>query len=279
MKKQLTFLFFVLSFIILHSQKKDTIFILLHDDIFSKSINDTLVYDNNAGSWINQNQIGKYIYLQKEIECYGENCQKDTILLGKSINKEYYNINKYIYPNDLEREKEKLKSYFQILDSCDNILKKNLSNLDKTITRDNEDKEKSKKYKCYHSNFKSNKIYLTPYIFWRDDSNSDSIKIIGKMNTPKFKCDVTTDSRLYKTVAELEDICNRKNGSIKCYKRSKNYWPNMGFSYLEKLDLYDYIIYINEDFIPEYFPEDDKEKKRKIMLNEYHFNKLYHKDR
>ena len=95
MKKQLTFLFFVLSFIIINSQKKDTIFILLHDDIFSKSINDTLVYDNNAGSWINQNQIGKYIYLQKEIECYGENCQKDTILLGKNINKEYYKINKY----------------------------------------------------------------------------------------------------------------------------------------------------------------------------------------
>ncbi|WP_343664565.1 hypothetical protein [Chryseobacterium mucoviscidosis] len=279
MKKQLTFLFFVLSFIIINSQKKDTIFILLHDDIFSKSINDTLVYDNNAGSWINQNQIGKYIYLQKEIECYGENCQKDTILLGKNINKEYYKINKYIYPNDLEREKEKLKSYLQILDSCNNILKKDLSNLDKTITRDNEDKEKSKKYKCYHSNFKSNQIYLTPYIFWRNDSKSDSIKIIGKINTPKFKGDIKTNTRLYKTLAELEDICNRKNGNIKCYKHSRAYWPNMGFPYLEKLNLYDYIIYINEDFIPEYFPEDDKEKSRKIMLNEYHLNNTYHKAR
>lgn len=266
----------------MHSQKKDTIYILLHDDIFSKSINDTLVYDNSAHSWINQNQIGKYIYLDKNVGFPNGNAVKlDTILLGKNIIKGHYKINKYIYPNNLEKEKDNIKSYLKVVDSCDNIFRlsaqKNSSNI--LMSKETENLGMSHRYKCYHSNFKSNKVYFTPYIFWRDDSNSDSIKIIGKRNTATSKGDIKTDSRLYKTLAELKDICKRKSKNVKCFNYSQSTSPNLGFFYLEKLDLYDYIIYINEDFVPENFSSETSEKNRKIMLNEYHFNRLYHKSR
>jgi len=279
MKKYLI-LIFAFNFILISSQKKDTLLILLQDYMFSKSINDTIIFDKNVNTWVYKKEKGKYVFLDKNVGFTdGTIIKKDTVLYEKQISRDQYKIFKHIYANNLEAEQKHLRNYIKVLDSCDTIFNIGPPKkpLDKKEIQTTEDTERSKLYKCYHTNFKSNQLYLTPYIFWRNDSNSDSIKVIQKINTPTFKGDFKTDTRLYKTLAELKDICSRNNGNVKCleYYRLE---PNLGL-YLEKLDLKDYIIYINEDFIPEKFSTDDSSKQKKIMLNEYHFNKIYHKSR
>jgi hypothetical protein len=248
--------------------------------MFSKSINDTIIFDNNVQTWVYQKHPGKYIFLDKNVGFSdGTIIKKDTVLFEKNVSKDRYKIFKHIYANNLETDKENLRKYLKVLDSCDNVFNIGppIKPGDRKEIPETEDIERSKLYKCYHNNFKPNQIYLTPYIFWRNDSNSDSVKVIEKINTTTFKEEIKTDTRLYKTLPELKGICNRNNGSIKCLKISR-LGPNLGL-YLEKLDLKDYIIFINEDFIPENFSGDTPEKKRKVMLNEYHFNRLYHKSR
>ncbi len=259
-----------------YSQKKDTIFFILNDINFAKSVNDTLIFDNNLHRWIDKNLIGTFKYPDKNIgwDCLGT-AIRDTILVGENRVTEYFKISKKIYPDNLWVEKEKIRSFLKVVDSCDNIYP-NHSTSDSLnnfiVHRKRFNENISEKYKCYNSSLSNDKILISPYIFWRNDSGSgmtifiDSIKIQNKGKVPIY-----TNSRTYFTKEEINNICNNKKNNTKCYN---DYFGRLNFDSLEDLDLRDYIIFINEDNISD-FNDDTNDKK--ILFNEYYFNKSYHK--
>ena len=282
MKFKILMFLFIIIFSDAYSQRKDTVFIILQDSFFSHSINDTLVIDKRLG-WIDKKNIGKIYYPNLEnLRCL-TGAITDTIVMGKDIESGKYMISKSIYPTHIESEKENLRKYLKVVDSCDNLYKTDEYLTDKTgriyIDFNKESLSKTKMYKCYHQNLAKRNINLSPYSFWRNDSMSDKTIVMDSVKTKNKITVIKSDARIYKTLSEIEKICNSKDQSqIKCFRLSSRIYPNLGLSDFEKLNMRNYEIYINESFVPGHFPK-NSDGEKKIILNQYHFREKYNQYR